>query len=143
MQLHLTRTEGLIVEALKKKPLTKFQLEEVIDREKIFSEKYIAKIVNWINKQRQIITIPSKWDWFHYELTENNIEVRIVQGLEELKKMTCNTCVHKAQHKETYILAWVSFIVGFLFAFFISWLIIDTEVTAEVEVILDCEDIYK
>jgi len=136
--LKLTKTESLIVNELRKWPRTKAELEEVIDHAKTYSESYISKTVNAINWKRKIIITPSEWNWTHFELTENNIEYKIITWLEEIKALACATCVHKAKTRETFILAGISFIIGFLFAFFVSWFIIEVE--TEFNIIQDCKN---
>jgi len=138
MQLKLTKTEALIIDALRKWPLTKYQLEDKIDSEKFFWEKAISVHVNRINGKRKIITLPSQWDWTHYELTESNVDYQIMNWLEEVKFLICATCPHKDKWKINLIFWWMYFILWSILATIACLLIMEVEV--EFNIIQDCKN---
>ncbi len=102
---YLTRTESIIVEALKEGPKTDLELEETIDRAKDFSQDYIKVMIFKINKKRKMIDYFMQNGQKKYRLIESaaNVEYQILEGIGEaldelvsVKLLVCDTCAFKA-----------------------------------------------
>ena len=134
--LKLTRTESVIVEALKEGPKTDMELEEIIDRAKEFSRDYIKVMIFKINKKRKIIDTFMREGQKYYRLmeTEDNLEYQILEGvadtLDELvsiKVLMCDTCAFKANvdtakkvEKMHYIVAGIGAVACILIGYIIG-----------------------
>ena len=102
---YLTRTESIIVEALKEGPKTDLELEETIDRAKDFSQDYIKVMIFKINKKRKMIDYFMQNGQKKYRLIESaaNVEYQILESIGEaldelvsVKLLVCDTCAFKA-----------------------------------------------
>jgi len=159
--LQLTKTESIILEALKTWPKTKFELEELVDHGKDYSESFIKVIVSNINRKAGKYII--EWyneDWYYkYRLTDERIEFQLAKGiewvLEEIrlmrsvdKEIKCNLCKYKVDHdtrrKTLFIIIWwvvifaiLVFLLGYQIGFN-SW-----RINSEIRFEIDDEDLMN
>ncbi len=134
--LQLTKTESIILEALKTWPKTKFELEELVDHGKDYSESFIKVIVSNINRKAGKYII--EWyneDWYYkYRLIDERIEFQLAKGiewvLEEIrlmrcmdKEMRCELCKYKVSHdkrrKSLILIVW--WLLIFAILVFLLW----------------------
>lgn len=121
--LQLTKTESIILEALKIWPKTKYELEELVDHGKDYSESFIKVIISNINRKagKYIIEWYNEEWYYKYRLIDERIEFQLAKWiewvLEEIrlmrsmdKEIKCNLCKYKLDHdkrqKTLLIIIW-------------------------------------
>ena len=108
--LKLTKTESLIVESLRTGPKTKYELEELVDHAKEYSESFIKVIIANINTKKRIIEGYYESGFYKYRLIEEQVEYQVAKGIEailmeiqELRshdiQLACKTCSFRANYE--------------------------------------------
>jgi len=108
--LKLTKTESLIVEALRAGPKNKYELEELVDHAKEYSESFIKVIIANINTKKRIIEGYYEGGFYKYRLIEEQVEYQLAKGIEailmeiqELRshdvQLACKTCSFRANYE--------------------------------------------